>query len=88
MYLTKFISPKAKIHVLGIPKNQCIDYADFILNCDKQIVSNFFKKAEHVINILGLKKDGYRIVSNSGENGCQEVPHFHIHILGGEKLNL
>ena len=82
------ISPKAKIHVLGIPKNPCVDYADFVLSYDDQIVSNFFKKTEHVINILGLRKDGYRIVSNSGVNGCQEVPHFHIHILGGEKLTL
>ena len=46
-----------------------------------------FKKTEYVINLLGLNNGGYKIISNSGLNGGQEVPHFHIHILGGEKLN-
>ena len=35
---------------------------------------------------LAIKKDGYRLVSNSGKYGGQEVPHFHIHILAGEKI--
>ena len=34
----------------------------------------------------GLNKKGYRLVVNEGENGCQTVPHLHIHVLGGEKL--
>ena len=62
-----------------------LDYSDFVLNNDKQIVSNFLKKNENVVERLGIKR-GYRVISNSGENGCQEVPHFHVHILGGEKL--
>ncbi len=84
----KDINPKAKIHILGIPKVKCTDLADFVSNYSNDVVSNFFKKTENVIKNLGLKKDGYRIVSNSGINGCQEVPHFHIHILGGEKLKI
>ncbi len=82
------INPKAKIHVLAIPKVPCVDFADFVSKSNENDVSDFFKKVDKVINLLGLKEDGYRIVSNSGEHGCQEVPHFHIHILGGEKLNL
>ena len=46
----------------------------------------FFKKTETVIEMLGIKKSGYRIVTNSGINGGQEVPHFHIHILGGKPM--
>ena len=84
----KDINPKAKIHILGIPKVPCTDFVDFITNYDSSIVHYFFKKAEEVIKILKIRDDGYRIVSNSGDNGCQEVPHFHIHILGGEKLNI
>ena len=82
----KDINPKAKVHVLGIPKVKCIDFVDFVSNYEEKIVSNFFLKIHKVISILDLKNDGYRIISNSGNNGCQEVPHFHIHILGGEKL--
>ena len=81
------INPVAKIHVLGIPKVSCKDFSDFIQTCDLVTVSQFFKKTEMIIDKLGIRESGYRIISNSGENGRQEVPHFHIHILGGEKLN-
>lgn len=80
------IKPIAKIHVLGIPKIPCIDFSDFILKNDAFVVSQFFKKTDMVIEKLGIKNSGYKIISNSGINGGQEVPHFHIHILGGEKV--
>ena len=41
-----------------------------------------------IIDKLGIKNSGYKIITNSGSDGGQEVPHFHIHIIGGEKLNL
>lgn len=47
---------------------------------------NSLKKTDMVIEKLGIKNSGYKIISNSGINGGQEVPHFHIHILGGEKV--
>ena len=82
------INPIAKIHVLGIPKVPCLDLADFIKKYEPSISSNFFEKTEIVINKLGVSKSGYKVVSNSGQDGGQEVPHFHIHILGGEKIVL
>ena len=82
----KDINPAAKIHILGIPKTPCIDFYDFILKNNTKIVSDFFIKTNKVIDKLGLKKTGYRIITNSGIDGRQEVPHFHVHILGGEKL--
>ena len=80
------INPAAKIHVLAIPKTPCLDYSDFILKNDTKFVSEFFNKLDMVIDKLGIKKNGYRIISNSGKDGGQEVPHFHFHILGGEKV--
>tara|TARA_B110000438_G_C15204769_1_gene390271 strand:- start:19 stop:360 length:342 start_codon:yes stop_codon:yes gene_type:complete len=80
------INPIAKIHVLGITKQPCINFSDFITNHDNEIITNFFKKTEMIILKLGIKNEGYRIITNSGINGRQEVPHFHIHIIGGEKL--
>ena len=80
------INPIAKIHVLGIPKVKCINFSDFVLNYEKEVVSNFFQKIEFVVKKLGINETGYRIISNSGPDGGQEVPHFHIHILGGEKI--
>jgi len=80
------INPMTKIHVLGIPKVPCIDLSDFVLKYDNDVVAQFFQKTQMVICELGIKDEGYRIISNSGNNGGQEVPHFHIHILGGEKI--
>ena len=84
----KDIKPIAKVHVLGIPKSQCIDYSDFISKNTPTTISEFFKKTNLVIEKLGITKDGYKVISNSGINGWQEVPHFHIHILGGQKISL
>ncbi len=80
------INPISKIHVLGIPKVPCIDFSDFIEKYDHKIVSNFLNKTNKVIEMLGVKDSGYKIVTNSGKDGGQEVPHFHVHILGGEKI--
>ena len=52
------------------------------------MIFEFFNKINLVVEKLGLAKDGYKVISNSGINGGQEVPHFHIHILGGQKVNL
>ena len=81
------INPLAKIHVLAIPKTSNVDFSDFISKNDPGVVSDFFKKIHLVIEILGIQSDGYRLVANSGINGGQEVPHFHIHILGGGRIN-
>ena len=80
------INPQAKIHVLGIPKKRCVDFYDFIEKADSEYISSFFASIKLVIKTLGIKESGFRIVSNSGSDGGQEVPHFHIHILAGEKI--
>ena len=80
------ISPVSKVHVLGIPKVNCVSFSEFVSNFDKDVVANFFQKIDLVIEKLGIKESGYRIISNSGVDGGQEVPHFHVHILGGEKI--
>ena len=80
------IAGKKRTNVLGIPKVECVDFEDFISRSNEKNVYSFFKKVNEVINLLGINKRGYRIITNSGEDGGQEVPHFHIHIIGGEKL--
>jgi len=82
----KDINPKAKIHILGVPKKESISLNDFILTSNEKEISNFFQKVIDITKKFNLDKTGYRIVTNHGFDGNQEVPHFHIHILGGEKL--
>ncbi len=80
------IKPQAKIHILGIPKVPCVDLVDFISQSSDKTIISFFKNVNKVVNDLNIKESGFRVVSNSGQDGGQEVPHFHIHILGGEKI--
>ena len=80
------INPQAKVHVLGIPKVDCVDYSDFISKSDSKVLLSFFESVNIVLEKLNVKNSGYRIISNSGINGGQEVPHFHLHILAGEKI--
>ena len=80
------INPVAKVHVLGVPKIKCSNFADFIEQNNEQTINSFFNKILDVIKILGLKENGYRLITNSGTNGGQEVPHYHVHIIGGEPL--
>tara|TARA_Y100001970_G_scaffold293594_1_gene441448 strand:+ start:1944 stop:2294 length:351 start_codon:yes stop_codon:yes gene_type:complete len=80
------INPQAKIHILAIPKLPVVDFNDFILNADQEMIKYFFNKINDVANEMGLTKTGFRLVTNNGKDANQEVPHFHIHLLGGENL--
>ena len=80
------INPIAKIHVLGIPKVECKNFEDFVKISSKETIANFFKKVSEVASKLKINNSGYRIITNTGINGGQEVHHFHVHILGGEKI--
>jgi diadenosine tetraphosphate (Ap4A) HIT family hydrolase len=73
------ISPKAKIHVLVIPKVEYINFSDFISKSNN--IESFFQEVKNIAeNILHLKD--YKILTNNGVAAGQEVFHFHVHILG------
>ena len=80
------INPQAKIHVLLIPKGEYVSYDDFVDKADDKTIVSFFNKINLIIKKLKLETSGFRIISNTGINANQEVPHFHIHILGSENL--
>jgi histidine triad (HIT) family protein len=76
------INPKAPVHILVIPK-QHFESFQVSPNSIMGSMSNFI---QDVAKKVGIDKSGYRIISNIGENGGQEVPHLHVHLLGGSKL--
>ncbi len=82
----KDIRPKAPVHVLVIPKEPYVNFHDFHANAPTELVVHFYKKVGELAVEQNLDATGYRIISNSGENGGQEVPHYHVHILGGRPL--
>ena len=75
------INPKAKLHILIIPKKPYIDLLDFLENADADYQSNFWISVNKVISQLDLRNKGFQIKSHKGRDGGQEVFHFHLHLL-------
>ena len=83
------INPKKKVHALVIPKGEYTDLDDFSKRASEKEISELIKGINIVAKKLGISIDGgkgYRALVNIGENGGQEVPHLHFHLLGGEKV--
>lgn len=80
------IQPKTPVHILVIPKRPYIDMDDFAANGSPEEVGNFFQKVGEIARNQGLHEGGYRMVTNNGPNAGQLVPHFHVHIMGGQKI--
>lgn len=78
--------PKAPVHALVIPKGEYISFYDFSEKASPEFMKGFYKAVQKTIDILDVKDQGFRVLSNHGQNGGQEVPHFHLHILGGRLL--
>ena len=77
------ISPQRPVHVLVIPKGRYVDVDDFAANASDVEIAGLFRAVSHVAKMTGAADDGYRILSNIGVNGHQEVLHLHIHVFGG-----
>jgi len=80
------IQPQAPVHALVIPKGDFVSSADFAANAPAELIVGFHRAVAHVAKELGLEETGYRLISNMGWNSHQEVPHYHVHILGGRPL--
>ena len=78
------INPQAPVHVLVVPKAH-IESADAIDASTSCEVAAVFEAIPAVAAACGLK-NGYRVITNIGEDGCQSVKHIHFHLLGCEKL--
>lgn len=81
------IRPHAPVHVLVIPKGAYVTLDHFSAEASTDEIVDFHRTVAKVCQMLGLAgPEGYRAISNAGTNGMQEVPHFHLHILGGRML--
>ena len=85
VYAFRDINPQAPVHILVVPKAH-IASVDEITAENSDMIAKIFEAIPEIAKAEGLK-NGYRIVSNIGEHGCQSVKHLHVHILGGKQLN-
>ena len=77
------INPQAPVHILIVPKKHMAN----ILECDAQTAAHLTEAIGKIAKQEGLAEDGFRALTNCGENGCQSVKHLHVHLLGGKKLS-
>ena len=80
------IAPAAPTHVLVIPKGKYVTFRDFARDGSKEEHSAFIAAVADVVDAEGLSEDGYRLIVNNGPNGRQEVPHIHMHVVGGRDV--
>lgn len=77
------IAPKRPVHILVIPKGPYEDATAFGDAASDAEIAALWRAVARIAKDKGLDKTGYRVISNTGEDGHQEVPHLHLHILGG-----
>ena len=80
------IQPQAPVHVLVIPKGQYVSYDHFAQEATEAELVDYVRAIGEVCRMEGMEEDGFRLISNAGRNGVQEVPHLHVHILAGRPL--
>ena len=81
------IAPKAKVHLLIVP-NRVIPSVNELEDDDAALIGKMVLTAKRIAKEMGFAENGYRLVINCGKDGGQEVPHLHLHLLGGEKLRI
>jgi len=81
------IAPQAPIHVLVIPKGAYVSLDHFARDASAEEHFGFMQAVAEVCKITGVDA-GFRAISNTRTHGRQDVPHYHLHILGGRQLGL
>ncbi len=84
------IRPQAPVHVLVIPKGKYVDFDHFAAEASDAEIVDFTRTVGQVCRETGAAAaaggEGFRAISNAGPHGVQEVPHYHLHVLGGRVL--
>ena len=80
------LHPKKKVHVLIIPKGPYKDATALGEAANANEIAALMQAVPKIAELVGVKENGYRLVTNIGAHGHQEVPHLHFHMLGGEPV--
>ena len=84
------INPQAPVHILVIPKGAYVSLDHFTQEASDVEIIDYNRAIGEVCKITGVQSssggNGFRAIANTGEDGVQEVPHLHVHIIGGRIL--
>jgi len=78
------IAPQAPAHLLVLPRGPYVNWDHFAGAATDAEIADFTRAVAAVCRMVGA--DGYRLISNAGAHGMQEVPHLHVHVLAGKVL--
>ncbi|KQT32540.1 hypothetical protein ASG29_12290 [Sphingomonas sp. Leaf412] len=80
------IAPWAPTHLLAIPRGSYVSWDDFSARASDAEIASLTRAIGAAARAAGLVETGYRLIANIGRDGHQEVPHLHVHIMGGRAL--
>lgn len=80
------IAPWAPTHLLAVPKGRYVSWDDFSEKAPDEEIVSFTRAVGRAAREAGLVETGYRLIANTGLDSHAEVPHLHVHIMGGRKL--
>jgi histidine triad (HIT) family protein len=80
------ISPQAPLHILVVPRKP-VARVGTAESCDEPLLGHLLLTAAEIARREGVADSGYRLVINNGRDGGEAVPHLHVHLLGGRKLD-
>lgn len=80
------INPQAPTHILVLPKGKYVSFDDFSVKASDAEISALIRATGQIARAAGVADTGYRLLLNHGPDSHQEVPHLHIHILGGRPM--
>lgn len=80
------INPARPVHVLVIPKGAYVTWDEFAAKATPAEQADYVQAIGAVARQEGVAESGYRLIQNNGEDGHQEVPHLHVHVLGGAPI--
>ena len=81
----KDANPIAPVHILIIPKKH-IETVNDLTESDADLIGRLVLTAKKIAEELEISEPGYKLLFRVGEYGGQEVPHIHLHLIGGAKL--
>jgi len=80
------INPQAPTHILVLPKGKYVSFDDFSAKASDAEITALIRATGQIARAAGVADAGYRLLLNHGPDSHQEVPHLHIHILGGRPM--
>lgn len=80
------INARAPTHVLVVPKGEYVSLDDFTAKATDAEQAALMRALGQVARQEGVAETGYRVIANTGGDGRQEVPHLHLHVIGGRDV--